>query len=304
MPDHATPDQNRPVAGIAWMLVTGFLFVMVTVIVKAHGQRLPAAESAFLRYGIGLVFLLPLMRPLLRARPTARLMMLFTVRGFLHSIGVMMWFFAMTQIPLAEVTALSYQAPVFVSVGAVLFLGERIAARRVLAIIAAMGGALIILRPGFREIEPGHYAMMLNAVLFAISYLIAKHLSGQSDPVLVVAMLSVFVTLGLAPFAWAVWVPPTWEEVGWMALLAVIANSGHYTMMLAFKAAPVTVTQPVTFLQLVWAVSLGALFFNEPVDFWVVTGGAVIMGAVSFITWREAVLRRRNRTPPVVATKV
>lgn len=304
MPYDAAPDQNRPLAGVFWMLLTGFLFVLVTAIVKAHGQRLPAAESAFLRYGIGLVFLVPLLRPLLRARPTRRQMALFTVRGFLHSIGVMMWFFAMTQIPIAEVTALSYQAPVFVSIGAVLFLGERIAARRILAIIAAMAGALLILRPGFREIEAGHYAMMLNAVLFAISYLIAKHISAEASPVVVVAMLSIFVTLGLAPFALAVWVPPTLAEVGWMALLAVIANSGHYTMMLAFRAAPVTVTQPVTFLQLVWAVAIGALFFAEPVDIWVIAGGAVIMGAVSFITWREAVLRRRSRTPPAVATKV
>ena len=295
---------NRPVAGVLWMLATGILFVTVTVIVKAHGQRLPAAESAFLRYGIGLVFLVPLLRPLMRAHLTRRQMVLFTVRGFLHAIGVMMWFFAMTQIPIAEVTALSYQAPVFVSVGAVLFLGERMAVRRVLAIIAAMAGALLILRPGFREIAPGHYAMMINAVLFAVSYLIAKYLSAQASPVLVVAMLSVFVTLGLAPFAWAVWVPPTWEEVGWMALLAVIANSGHYTMMLAFRAAPVTITQPVTFLQLVWAVIVGALFFAEPIDLWVVAGGTVIMSAVTFITWREAVLRRRNRTPPAVATKV
>lgn len=304
MPDEDAAAPNRPVAGVLWMLVTGFLFVMVTVIVKAHGQRLPAAESAFLRYGIGLVFLIPLLRPLIRARPTGRQMALFTVRGFLHAIGVMLWFFAMTQIPLAEVTALSYQAPVFVSIGAVLFLGERIALRRILAIVAAMAGALVILRPGFREIEPGHYAMMLNAVLFAISYLIAKHLSARASPMLVVAMLSVFVTLGLAPFAVAVWVPPTWEEVGWMALLAVIANSGHYTMMLAFRAAPVTITQPVTFLQLVWAVIVGALFFAEPIDLWVVAGGTIIMSAVTFITWREAVLRRRTRTPPAVATKV
>lgn len=304
MPESDTLDQNRPLAGVLWMLLTGFLFVMVTVIVKAHGQRLPAAESAFLRYGIGLVFLFPLIRPLLRARPTRRQMALFTLRGFLHAIGVMMWFFAMTRIPLAEVTALSYQSPVFVSIGAVLFLGEKIALRRILAILAAMLGALIILRPGFREIEPGHYAMMLNAVLFAISYLTAKHLSGQASPMLVVAMLSIFVTLGLAPFAIAVWVPPTWEEVGWMALLAVIANSGHYTMMLAFRSAPMTVTQPVTFLQLVWAVTIGAVIFGEPADLWVISGGALIMGAVSFITWREAVLRRRNRTPPAIATKV
>ena len=64
-------------------------------------------------------------------------------------------------------------------------------------------------------------------------------------------------------------------------------------MPLAFTAAALTVTQPVTFLQLVWSVGLGALFLAEPVDMWVVAGGVVIMGAVGFMTWREAVLKKR-----------
>ena len=73
-------------------------------------------------------------------------------------------------------------------------------------------------------------------------------------------------------------------------------------MTLAFAAAPVTVTQPVTFLQLVWATILGVVVFAEPVDLWVVLGGAVILGSVTFITWREAMLKRQV-TPPSHATK-
>jgi drug/metabolite transporter (DMT)-like permease len=71
---------------------------------------------------------------------------------------------------------------------------------------------------------------------------------------------------------------------------------------LAFAAAPLTVTQPVTFLQLIWAVAMGALVFNEPVDGWVVFGGAIIMASISFITWREALAKRRI-TPTAHQTK-
>ena len=77
-------------------------------------------------------------------------------------------------------------------------------------------------------------------------------------------------------------------------MVACFATAGHYTMTLAFAAAPLTVTQPVTFLQLVWAVLLGALVFDEGFDGWVILGGTIIMAAVSFITWREAVARRRE----------
>jgi drug/metabolite transporter (DMT)-like permease len=74
-------------------------------------------------------------------------------------------------------------------------------------------------------------------------------------------------------------------------------------MTLAFAAAPVTVTQPVTFLQLIWATALGALWFSEPIDIWVVLGGIVILGSVTFITWREAMLKR-HITPDAPATKM
>jgi drug/metabolite transporter (DMT)-like permease len=116
-------------------------------------------------------------------------------------------------------------------------------------------------------------------------------------------MLSIFVTLGLAPFALPVWITPTWQEVAILFTVAIFATSGHYTMTLAFAAAPVTVTQPVTFLQLVWATALGALVFAEPVDIWVILGGFVILSSVTFITWREATLKRQI-TPNTNATKV
>ncbi len=146
--------------------------------------------------------------------------------------------------------------------------------------------------------------MLANGFLFAGSYLIAKTMADRVSPAVVVGWLSVTVTLGLAPFAAAVWVWPTLSELGWLLLVAAFATAGHFTMTLALRAAPVSVTQPVTFLQLVWAVALGAVFFGEPVDGFVVLGGAVILGSVSFITWREAMLKRRAVTPVAVATKV
>lgn len=285
------------------MLLTGANFVAVTAIVKHIGAGVPAAEAAFLRYALGLVFLLPMLKAF-RAPISKRGLALFGVRGAVHTLGVLLWFYAMTKLPLAEVTAMNYLSPVYVTIGAALFLGETLALRRILAVGVALCGALIILRPGFRDISDGHVAMLGTALFFAVSYLIAKAMSAEASPAVIVGMLSVTVTIGLAPFAWAVWVPPTGAQLGWLFLVACFATAGHFTMTLAFQAAPVTVTQPVTFLQLVWAVSLGALVFGEPVDGWVVLGGAVIMGAVSFITWREHRLKRRALTPVDLATKV
>mgnify|MGYP003630449169 FL=1 len=285
------------------MIVTGLMFVGVTVIVKYVGSELPAAEGAFLRYLSGLVFLIPMIRPIMAAHLTRRQVKLFAVRGVVHTGAVILWFYAMSRIPLAEVTAMNYLSPIYVAIGAALFLGESLPPRRLAAVVAALIGAVIILRPGVREVDPGHIAMLFTALAFAAGYLIAKQMSGEVSAAVVVGMLSITVTIGLAPFAYAVWVTPTLAQVGWMFLVACFATAGHYTMTLAFAAAPLTVTQPVTFLQLVWAVVLGAVLFGEGIDGWVILGGAVIMASVSFITWREAVARRAI-TPAVAQTKV
>lgn len=288
---------SRPLVGALWMVVTGLLFVCMTAIVKHVGSDIPAAQSAFLRYAMGLPFLIPMIRPILAARLTPRQTRLFAGRGLVHTFGVILWFYAMTRIPLAEVTAMGYMTPVLTTLGAALLLGEGFALRRLLAIAAAFLGALIVLRPGLREIDTGHIAMLGNAVCFAASYLIAKKMSGEVSATVIVGMLSITVTIGLAPFAFAVWVPPSWTDLGWFFLTACFATAGHYTMTFAFAAAPVTVTQPVTFLQLLWSTTLGALVFAEPVDGFVILGGTVILGAVSYITWREARLRRVVTAP-------
>ncbi len=283
--------------------MTGIMFVAVTAIVKHVGDDVPAAQGAFLRYVLGLVFLIPMIKPIMAARLTRRQLKLFGLRGLVHTVAVILWFFAMARIPIAEVTAMNYLSPIYVTLGAALFLGDKLPPRRLVAVVVALIGAMVILRPGIKAVELGHIAMLGTAICFAAGYLIAKQLSGEVSAPVVVGMLSIVVTIGLAPFAAMVWITPSLADLGWLFLVACFATAGHYTMTLAFAAAPLTVTQPVTFLQLVWAVLLGAVVFGETVDGWVIFGGAIIMASVSFITWREAVARRAV-TPVVSATKV
>ncbi len=297
-------DQSRPVVGILWMLATGLCFVAVTGVVRHLGTGLPAVEAAFIRFVYGIAFLAPALAPALRRGLAAGVWPLVLGRGAFHVLAVTLWFFAMARIPVAEVTAIGYMNPVVVTLGAALFLGERLAARRLIAIGVALAGAMIVLRPGLREVSAGHLAQLGAAACFGISYLFAKRLSAQLAPATIVALLSLTVTVGLAPFAAAVWVRPSLEQLGWLGVVAGFATLGHYTMARAFAAAPLTVTQPVTFLQLVWATALGWLAFGEAVDPFVLAGGALIIAAISYMTWREARLKRRAVTPPPEAVRI
>lgn len=295
---------NRPVAGVLWMLGSGLSFVAVTGIVRYLGTDLPAAQSAFLRFAWSFLFLLPSLVMLLRAGLPSGAWPLIGWRGAVHTVAVTLWFFAMARLPVAEVTAIGFLNPVGVTLGAALFFGEKLALRRIAAIGLAIVGALIVLRPGLREVSMGHLSQIGAAVCFAGSYLLAKRLSQMMSAGAIVALMSASVTIGLLPFALVVWVPVTLEHLLWLGLVAVFATAGHYCMTRAFACAPVAVTQPVTFLQLLWATLLGALAFGEAVDPFVLLGGAVIIGAVSYITWREAQLKRTGVTPPANAGKL
>ncbi len=284
--------------GIGWMLLSGFLFVAVTGIVRHLGTDMSPMQAAFIRYAFGLVLMTPLLLRLgrrARRRTASRRLGLHALRGLIHGIGVMLWFYAMARIPIAEVTALGFTAPIFTTLGAVLFLGERLHARRIGAVLVAFGGAMIILRPGFQEISVGALAQLTAAPLFAVSFLITKKLTETETSPSIVAYLSIFVTLALLPGAIMAWRTPTWEELGWLFLTAVFATLMHLAMTQAFRCAEISVVQPFTFLQLIWATLLGYYVFAERPEIWIWIGGAVIVGSASYIARREALAQRSRR---------
>ena len=142
--------------GIGWMMLSGLMYVAVTGIVRHLGTDMNPMQAAFIRYVFGLILLVPLLLRLGRAWLSAgaplraRRLGVHALRGLVHGIGVMLWFYAMARIPIAEVTAIGFTAPIFATIGAALFLGERLRARRIGAVLVAFGGAMIILRPGFQ----------------------------------------------------------------------------------------------------------------------------------------------------------
>lgn len=294
----AASDQGRPLEGALWMAGAGLSFVGVNGIVRYLGTELPAAQSAFIRFGFGLLFLLPALWAMRGMRFAPGVGRMFLGRGALHVVAVILWFHAMARVPVAEMAAIAFLGPVMVLVIGGLMLGEGLGARRIVAVVVAVLGGLIVLRPGVRELSLGHLSQLGATVFFAISYIIAKRLSREAPASSIVAVLSLTVTLGLLPLAVMQWQPVRMEQLGWLACVAGLATLGHYAMARAFRAAPLAVTQPVTFLQLIWAALLGALAFGEPVEVWVLAGGALIILAISANTWAEA---RRGREGPVVA---
>ncbi len=304
MSQSPSSDLQQTLKGIGWMIATGMLFAGVTAIVRYLGSDMPAIEAAFIRYLIGFILILPIFISALSSQSYKSNLVLYAVRGLVHGGAVMLWFYAMARIPMAEVTAIGYTAPIFVTIGAALFLGERLHIHRILAVVVGLIGVFIIIRPGFQEVGLGQLAQLSAAPLFATSFILAKRFTGETSPSEIVAWLSFFCTLVLLPGAIWQWRHPTLEELMWLGLTAVFATIGHYTLTKAFASAPITVTQPVSYLQLVWAVLIGIALFGEPVDPFVLLGGAVIVSAITYISHRELRRARKRVTPAANETKI
>ena len=283
------------VKGIGWMLLSGIMFIGVTGVVRYLGGEMHPIQAAFIRYAFGIVLVVPVMlRVGLYELLSARIR-LHASRGLVHGIGVMLWFSAMSRLPIAEVTALGFITPIFTAAGAMLILGERAKNYRVAGIVLGFIGTLIVLRPGLRIIDFGAVAMLIAAPLFACSLLMAKVATKTESSSVIVALLSVFCTLTLLPLALVYWRTPTMEEWLLLLLAAVFATAGHYFLTLAFQSAELSALQPFSFLQLVWATLLGLVVFSEQPDLWLWLGAGVIVFSATWIGRQEV---RNSRGPP------
>ena len=284
---------NQSIIGILWMVITTILFVGVTATVRYLEGDVPAPQAAFLRYAIGTLMLAPSLISLSKIKPDRPLLNKFILRGFVHSIGVTLWFYAMSVMPVAEVTAIGFLTYIFVSLGASIFLKEKLHKHRLSAILISFVGALIILRPGFKVIESGQLGMLIATMVFTASYLIAKIVSKERSSSEIVAMLSIFTTIFLIPSAIYSWEPLSLEAFLILSFTALIATLGHITMTKAIKVAPMVVTQPILFLQLVWASMVGLFIFDEKFDLFVILGGTIIMLCVCYVSYREHKLGKK-----------
>ena len=121
-----------------------------------------------------------------------------------------------------------------------------------------------------------------------------KDLTRTESATAIVAMMTLFVTIALAPMAMVVWVTPSVNEIGILTFVALFATVGHFFMTKALALAPLVVVQPVEFLKLVWATLLGILVFGEGIDPFVLTGGGLIIVSVTLISYRESVMSKKS----------
>lgn len=283
--------------GILWVALSGVVFALLNVFTLIPAQHLNPYVMAFLRYLFGALFLVPvvLRLGLHRSFHTARLG-LHVTRGAIHTAGMMLWFVALPLTTLAEITALGFTGPIFVTIGAALFLAEDVRLRRWIAVFVGFGGAMIIIRPGFTDLHVGIICVLISTPIFSASNLISKALARTDSASTIVIWQNVIIVLCAAPFAIWFWQTPAWTDLLWFLAAGLCGTLGHICQQRGYQLADITLLQPIGFLSLIWNTLLGYfLFFQQP-DAWTFVGAAVIFGSAMYISHREAVRRAQIKT--------
>jgi drug/metabolite transporter (DMT)-like permease len=289
----ASPDD--PLAGVIWITLSMALFAGLAIFSRqAMNAGLHPFEVVFLRNAFACLLLAPLLayrgRSLLRSERAG----LYGVRVIISLVSMQAWFYALSLIPIGEVTAISYLAPLFGTLGAVFLLGEVVRVRRWTALAVGFVGAMVILRPSGLSLGLGQFCALISAMMGGLTSVLVKQLTAHDDPDKIVFLTNAMLTpLSLVP-ALLVWHWPTIDV--WPALIGmgVCALLGHVCVVRGYAATDASLAMTFEFSKLPFVVGIAYLAFGEVIDAWTWTGAVIIFASAVYITRREARLRAQR----------
>lgn len=288
-PPMAAPRISRNLRGMLFMLLATASVATLQGVIRRVAADLHPYEIVFFRNTFGLLLLLPWVGVQWGARPLyTRRWGLHLLRGVLNLAAMLAWFEALTLISLAQVAALSFSAPLYATILAILILGERAYMRRLVALAAGFVGMLLIIRPGMVPLNTGTLLMIGNTVTWAGSLIVIKYLTRTESSLTITTYMGVFMApMSLVP-ALFVWQWPTWEQLAWCALIGALGTTSQLGVSQAFREADATLVLPLDFAKLLWVSLIGYVFFSEIPDPWTWVGGATIFASTTYLAIRDA----------------
>lgn len=292
------------VRGAALALLAMGIYATHDVVIKTLGAQYPALQVLF----FSSLMSFPLVMVIIMRDPTPGTLRpanpgwvaLRTVVGVVAGMGS---FFAFSQLPLAQVYAILFAAPLLVTILSIPILGERVGLHRWAAVVAGLIGVLIVLRPGAQALEWGHLAALLAALGSATTAVILRKLGRSERPLVLLMwpMLGNFLATGASlTLNYQPMELPHLALAGVIACLGLIAG---FLLILAYRAGEAAIVAPMQYSQILWATAYGWIFFDEMLDLPTVLGATVIIGSGIYIVWREG-RGGNSANRPVTASRI
>jgi drug/metabolite transporter (DMT)-like permease len=292
------------VQGALWLVSGGFIFTATSVMIRLLSTQIESVQTAFFRAVISVILLLPMIAAG-RVQPwhSKRLAGHFW-RTAMGTASMVLGFYAVSMLPLADATAIAFSQPLFSVVVAAAIAGEKVRWRRWSATIIGFAGVLVMVRPGEGSLQAGALVALANAAAVAVSILLVKRLSDTETPLMILTQFAIFSTILLAlPAIWVWRWPDLW---GWTLAvgIALSATIGQYFWVQAFKSGEMSAVAPFEYMRLPFAVFVGWLIWGEMPVIWTYVGASIVIGSALYIAHREHQLARERRrtaaTPPAI----
>jgi drug/metabolite transporter (DMT)-like permease len=300
LPDTITSSGQRArselLKAVGYMVCSAAMFACMAVMIRLASSQLHAFEIAFFRNFFGFVFALPLLMHHGMGILKTDKLSLYVGRCLIGIVSMLCGFYAIVHLPLAKAVTISYSTPLFVTILAVLFLGEMVRLRRWTAVGLGFIGVLVIMRPGADTFDGNTLVALTAAVLSAIVAISIKVLSRTEKPDAIVLWTTMlWVPLSLVP-ALFVWTWPTGWTWAWIVAAGFFGTAGHMFWTRALKRGDASMLTPISFMQVPIVALLAWWLFDETVTAWTAAGAAIIFVANAYIGHREAQVASRAVT--------
>lgn len=287
MPSPSPAGSSTASRAIGLMLLAVFLFAVMDAMIKWQGAVYPVLQIVFFRSAFGLLISIgPVLHDGRRLLATKH-PWLHLARALLGFGALFCFFEAFVRMRFADVYAISFASPLFITALSVPFLGEQVGWRRWTAVGVGLAGVLLMIRPGAGVFEAAALIALAGTLCYALAMILVRRLARTDSNIAIVFYFGIMATFlsGLTlPF---VWMTPTWEDFFWLALIGVIGGAAQLILTQSFRLAPVSLLTPFEYVAMVWAVLFGWMFWNELPDPYFYAGAPLVIAAGLYILHRE-----------------
>ena len=285
--------QGRTLVGIGLMISAMAVLPFLDAIAKYLGQQgVPVMQIVWARLFFGAFLTLPFALRLAGPRgliPNMPLM--HAVRAALMIAATGFFFAALHSLSIADTLAIFFVQPLIVTMLSPLVLGEKVGIRRWAAVLIGFIGTLIIIRPGFQELNPGVFLALGSGASLAIYLLLTRRIAGSAPAMVTTFYTSLMGAIITSVIVLFVWQTPTTEQWMFFVLLSAVANGGHFLIIRAYDHAEASLLAPLAYTEMIMATIVGWYVFGDFPDVWTFVGVGILIACAVYISWRERVRR-------------
>ena len=273
---------------ITFNLLAWVMLPIMDGFAKYLSADLPVLQITWARYFFTVAFTFPIMfffyRNQLKWSDKPKLQF---IRGLILLTANICFFYSISVISLAKALTLAFVAPLIVTAFSPIFLGEKVGIKRWSAVIIGFIGSLVVIRPGFVEINIASLAALGTGVMYGFYLIITRKLSTSDNPLLTLLLTGVVGAVIITCVMPFVWVKPTINQWSMMAAIGVFACIGHLFLILSLKYADASKLAPFSYFEIITNIIIGYYFFGDFPDIWNFVGLSIIVLSGYYVYIRE-----------------